>query len=105
MSNTLVTVIGNVATGVTFRESSNGGVAWFRFAVPAGRWDSTQGIWVDGSTSFYTVWAWRTLGANLTASVSVGEPLVVHGRLRVRERDWEGQRRLSADIDAVAVGS
>ena len=50
------------------------------------------------------MWAWRTLAANLAGSVSVGEPLVVHGRLRVREEERDGQRRTSVDIEAVAVG-
>ncbi|MEV6422777.1 single-stranded DNA-binding protein [Streptomyces sp. NPDC051662] len=104
MNDTVVTVVGNVATGVEFRESATGGVARFRFAVTGRRWDRQKNGWTDGPTSFYTVWAWRTLGANLAASVSVGEPLVVHGRLRVREDEREGQRRTSVEIDAVAVG-
>ncbi|MFD6337535.1 single-stranded DNA-binding protein [Streptomyces sp. NPDC060131] len=104
MNDTVVTVVGNVATGVEFRESATGGVARFRFAVTGRRWDRQKNSWADGPTSFYTVWAWRTLGANLAASVSVGEPLVVHGRLRVREDEREGQRRTSVEIDALAVG-
>ncbi|MFJ9029442.1 single-stranded DNA-binding protein [Streptomyces sp. NPDC102274] len=104
MNDTVVTVVGNVATGVEFRESATGGVARFRFAATGRRWDRQKNGWADGPTSFYTVWAWRTLGANLAASVSVGEPLVVHGRLRVREDEREGQRRTSVEIDAMAVG-
>ncbi|MFI5754633.1 single-stranded DNA-binding protein [Streptomyces sp. NPDC051569] len=104
MNDTVVTVVGNAATGVEFRESASGGVARFRFAVTGRRWDRQRECWSDGPTSFYTVWAWRTLGANLAASVSVGEPLVVHGRLRVREEEREGQRRTFVDIDAVAIG-
>ncbi|AXG77886.1 single-stranded DNA-binding protein [Streptomyces paludis] len=104
MNDTMVTVVGNVATGVEFRESAAGGVARFRFAVPARRWDRRGGGWVDGPTSFYTVWARRALGANLAASVAVGEPLVVRGRLRVREEEKDGRRWTSAEIDAVAAG-
>ncbi|MFD5745758.1 single-stranded DNA-binding protein [Streptomyces sp. NPDC127033] len=104
MNDTVVTVVGNVATGVEFRESETGGAARFRFAATVRRWDRARGAWTDGPTSFYTVWARRTLGVNLAASVSVGEPLVVHGRLRVREDEWDGQRRTSVEIDAVAVG-
>ncbi|MER5882576.1 single-stranded DNA-binding protein [Streptomyces sp. NPDC001941] len=105
MSNdTLVTVVGNVATAVEYKETASGGAARFRFAVTPRKWDREQGAWVDGHTSFYTVWAWRALGANLAASVSVGEPLVVHGRLRVREDEREGVRKIFVDIDAVAVG-
>ncbi|MFI1940574.1 single-stranded DNA-binding protein [Streptomyces purpureus] len=104
MNDTTVTLVGNVATGVDYRETGTGGVARFRFAVTARRWDRERGLWADGHTSFYTVWAWRQLGANLAASVAVGEPLVVHDRLKVREEEREGQRRTSVDIDALAVG-
>ncbi|WP_373995435.1 single-stranded DNA-binding protein [Streptomyces spongiicola] len=100
----MVTLTGNVATAVEYRDSATGGRARFRFAVPSRRWDRQRDGWTDGPTSFYTVWAWRALGANLAASVSVGEPLVVHGRLRVREEEWEGKLRTSVDIDAVAAG-
>ncbi|MFD7326125.1 single-stranded DNA-binding protein [Streptomyces sp. NPDC059875] len=109
MNDTMVTLVGNVATSVEYRDTATGGVARFRFAVTARRWDRERGAWSDGHTSFYTVFAWRALGANLAASVSVGEPLVVHGRLRVREEDVEegrpdGRRRTFVDIDALAVG-
>ncbi|MFB8207037.1 single-stranded DNA-binding protein [Streptomyces sp. NPDC056010] len=104
MNETLVTLVGNAATAVEFRETASGGMARFRFAVTPRRWDRAKEVWADGHTSFYTVWAWRTLAANLTGSVAVGEPLVVHGRLKVREEELEGQRRTFVDIEAVAVG-
>ncbi|MER7515901.1 single-stranded DNA-binding protein [Streptomyces sp. NPDC126499] len=104
MNETMVTLVGNVATNVEFRETVTGGVARFRFAVTARRWDRERAVWTDGATSFYTVSAWRSLGANLAASVSVGEPLVVHGRLRVREEEHDGRRKTFVDVDALAVG-
>ncbi|MFF4171104.1 single-stranded DNA-binding protein [Streptomyces sp. NPDC001744] len=104
MNETTVTLVGNVATAVEYRDTVTGGTARFRFAVTARRWDRERGTWTDGATSFYTVSAWRSLAANLAASVSVGEPLVVHGRLRVREDDRDGQRKTFVDVDALAVG-
>ncbi|MEU7122114.1 single-stranded DNA-binding protein [Streptomyces zaomyceticus] len=104
MNDTTVTLVGNVATAVEYRDTAAGGVARFRFAVSARRWDREKGLWSDGPTSFYTVSAWRSLGANLAASVSVGEPLVVHGRLRVREDERDGQRKTFVDVAALAVG-
>ncbi|MEU2245759.1 single-stranded DNA-binding protein [Streptomyces sp. NPDC019224] len=104
MNETLVTLVGNAATAVEFRETASGGMARFRFAVTPRRWDRAKEAWADGHTSFYTVWAWRTLATNLTGSVAVGEPLVVHGRLKVREEELAGQRRTFVDIEAVAVG-
>ncbi|WP_103531667.1 single-stranded DNA-binding protein [Streptomyces sp. SM11] len=104
MNETLVTLVGNAATAVEFRETATGGMARFRFAVTPRRWDREKQLWADGRTSFYTVWSWRTLAANLAGSVSVGEPLVVHGRLKVREEEQAGQRRTFVDVEAVAVG-
>ncbi|WP_330452280.1 MULTISPECIES: single-stranded DNA-binding protein [unclassified Streptomyces] len=104
MNETLVTLVGNAATAVEFRDTTSGGMARFRFAVTPRRWDRAKEAWADGHTSFYTVWAWRTLAANLSGSVAVGEPLVVHGRLKVREEELEGKRRTFVDIEAVAVG-
>ncbi|MFJ4845256.1 MULTISPECIES: single-stranded DNA-binding protein [unclassified Streptomyces] len=105
MSETLVTVVGNVATRPEFKKTPTGvPVARFRLAATARRWDRERGGWSDGHTSFYTVWAWRALGEHVVASVGVGEPLMVQGRLRVREEERDGQRWISADIDAVAAG-
>ncbi|MFF5275660.1 single-stranded DNA-binding protein [Streptomyces sp. NPDC000133] len=104
MNETVVTLVGNAATGVEFRETATGGMARFRLAVTARRWDREKQVWTDGHTSFYTVWAWRTLASNLAGSVAVGEPLLVHGRLKVREEERDGQRRTFVDIEALAVG-
>ncbi|MFI5616703.1 single-stranded DNA-binding protein [Streptomyces sp. NPDC051567] len=106
MNDTQVTLVGHVATKVDYKETPNGPAARFRFAVTPRYFDRRKDAWTDGTTSFYTVWARRTLAVNLAGSVSVGEPLVVHGRLRVRTDppDGEGNRRVAAEIDATAVG-
>lgn len=105
MNETVVTVVGNAATDVICREGAAGGpVARFRLAAASRHWDRVREVWVDGPTSFYTVWARRSLAANLAESVRTGEPLVVRGRLRIRDEEYQGQRRTSADIDATAVG-
>ncbi|MFC9225575.1 single-stranded DNA-binding protein [Streptomyces hygroscopicus] len=95
-----VTVVGNAATRPDFWETAAGvAVARFRLAATVRRWDRGRDAWVDAYTSFYTVWAWRSLAANVAGSVSLGEPLVVHGTLRVRERAWdrEGEHPLRGD--------
>jgi single-strand DNA-binding protein len=105
MNETMVTLVGNAATAPVFTESPLGdGVTRLRLAVSARRFDREQNTWVDGPTSFYTVWARRALAGNLTGSVDVGDPLVVYGRLRVKDEVKDDRRRLSADVDAVAVG-
>lgn len=106
MNDTQVTLVGHVATQIDYKETTHGPSARFRFAVTPRYFDRRKEAWTDGVTSFYTVWARRALAVNLAGSVAVGEPLVVHGRLRVREDppDGEGPRWVSAEIDATAVG-
>lgn len=104
MNETLVTVVGNVATTPVFRELPSGPVARFRLAVTARYYDAGRNIWADGHTNFFTVWARRSLGANVQGSLTIGEPVIVQGKLRVRDEERGGQHWTSADIDATTVG-
>ncbi|WP_329178833.1 single-stranded DNA-binding protein [Streptomyces sp. NBC_01477] len=105
MNETLVTVVGNVATEPEMYTTATGvGVTRFRLATTARRWDSERGAWTDSATSFYTVRAWRTLAGHVKESVGLGEPLVVQGRLKIREDERDGRRFTAAEIEAVAVG-
>ncbi|MEV6290087.1 single-stranded DNA-binding protein [Streptomyces sp. NPDC051896] len=105
MNETIVCVVGNVATQPVYRESAAGPSARFRLAVTARYWDRERSVWTDGHTNFFTVWANRQLAANVAACVEVGQPVVVQGRLKVRtEVRGEQQQWASADIDAVAIG-
>ncbi|GAA2328128.1 single-stranded DNA-binding protein [Streptomyces violaceusniger] len=98
MNESWVTVVGNAATRPDFWETGAGvAVARFRLAVTVRRWDRGRDAWADAYTSFYTVWTWRSLAANVAGSVSLGEPLVVHGTLRVREREWDRERERERD--------
>ncbi len=105
MNETLVTIVGNAATNVRYATTAAGvPLASFRLASTERRYDRQQRDWVDGETSFVTVWAWRWMAENVVSSVSKGDPLVVTGRLRVREREHEGKRLTSVEVDAAALG-
>ncbi|MEU5885864.1 single-stranded DNA-binding protein [Streptomyces sp. NPDC047461] len=104
MNETIVGVVGNVATQPVFRETENGSSARFRMAVTARYLDREKNEWKDGHTNFFTVWANRQLAANVAACLSVGEPVIVHGRLKIRTDAHDGKNWTSADIDAVAIG-
>jgi single-strand DNA-binding protein len=106
MNETVVCVVGNVATRPVYLETAAGPSARFRLAVTARYWDREKNLWKDGHTNFFTVWANRQLATNVVASVDVGQPLLVQGRLKVRSEAREGQQQswASADIDATAIG-
>ncbi|AXE85975.1 single-stranded DNA-binding protein [Streptomyces sp. Go-475] len=104
MNETMVCAVGRVATQPVYREMASGPSARFRLAVTARYWDREKSTWTDGHTNFFTVWANRQLATNTAASLTVGEPVIVQGRLKVRTDVREGQNWTSADIDAVAIG-
>nr|WP_208623838.1 single-stranded DNA-binding protein [Streptomyces nanshensis] len=88
----MVTLVGNAATAVEFRDTATGGMARFRLAVTPRRRDRETQLWTDGPTSFYTVWAWRTLATNLAASVAIGEE-----ELTARQRVEQAVRIVADD--------
>ncbi|RPF33604.1 single-stranded DNA-binding protein [Streptomyces sp. TLI_185] len=104
MNETIICAVGNVATKPAFRDLASGPSARFRLAVTTRYLDREKNEWTDGHTNFFTVWARRQLATNVTASLDVGDPVIVQGRLKVRTDVREGQNWISADLDAVAIG-
>jgi single-strand DNA-binding protein len=103
--DTYVTVVGNAASDVRVQMTQSGvPLARFRMAVSPRRFDRESGQWVSGEASFYSVQCWRGLAENVTSSIDKGDPLVVTGRLRVREWEREGRWWTVTEIDAVSVG-
>jgi single-strand DNA-binding protein len=107
MNGTMVTLVGHVISEVRYATTAGGvPVASFRLAATDRRFDRQRQTWVDGDTSFFTVWSWRWLAENVLSSVGRGDPLLVTGRMRVREWDnGEGNPRgVAAEIEATAIG-
>ncbi|MEW2524768.1 single-stranded DNA-binding protein [Streptomyces sp. NPDC047071] len=104
MNDTMITVVGRVATTPVFRELPSGPVTRFRIAVTPRHFDRERNEWADGHTNFFTVWARRALGLNVQSSLSLGEQVIVQGRLKIKDEERGGQHWLSVDIDAHAIG-
>ncbi|GCE00919.1 single-stranded DNA-binding protein [Embleya hyalina] len=103
--DTYVTVVGNAASEVRVQMTQAGvPLARFRMAVSPRRFDRDSGQWVSGDASFYTIVCFRGLAENVTSSIDKGDPLVVTGRLRVREWEREGRWLTVTEIDASSVG-
>ena len=84
MHDTLVTLQGNLGGDVRLHETAESQVANFRVGSTP-RWvDRKTGAWVDGTTVWYAVSAWRGLARNCADSLRRGDPVVVHGRLSTR---------------------
>jgi single-strand DNA-binding protein len=57
-------------------------------------------VWGNGITSFYDVACFRRLADHVAGSVVRGDPVIVHGRLRMRE--WQKDDRKGKDAQIVA---
>lgn len=107
MFDTYVTVVGNVLTAPDWRRTtqSKSLVANFKVASTARRLDREKGQWVDGNSLRLRVNCWRKLAEGVAASIMVGDPVIVVGRLYTRDwTDAEGNNRTLYEMEAIAVG-
>lgn len=105
MNETLITLAGWLGNDVQLRQVGDQPVANFRVASTPRRYQRKTDSWVDGDTQWYSVSAWRGLADNCAQSLRRGDPVVVHGRLRVET--WtgtSGAEMTSFEIDASFVG-
>jgi single-strand DNA-binding protein len=107
VNETMVTVTGNVAGDVISRRVGTNEehlLVTFRVASSERRFDKVSESWIDGDRFTASVNCWRRLAEGARASLVKGDPVVVTGRLSVREYEAEGGRRYMTEIAATAVG-
>ena len=107
MYDTPITIVGTVLTQPEKRYTNNTGtqVTSFRVVSNRRRFDKESGTWVDASSLRLRVNCWRRLAEGVADSVSVGDPVIVHGRIDTK--DWkteQGEARMAYEVDAFAVG-
>ncbi|THJ70243.1 single-stranded DNA-binding protein [Candidatus Frankia alpina] len=107
MLDTTITLVGNLVDNPEHRTTTNGAsVCSFRLASTPRRFDRSENRWVDGATLFLRVSCWRQLADNVAESLARGDRALVYGRLRQRSFETsEGERRVSYEIDADAIGT
>lgn len=105
MNEAQLTVSGRVVADPEHRTTRTGmQFTTFRMASTVRR-RTKEGVYVDVSTSFYNVAAFRSLGMNAHASLRKGDPVVVHGRLTINtwqraDESWGS----SAELEAISLG-
>jgi single-strand DNA-binding protein len=105
MSETQITVVGNVAWPPNHKALASGVVvADFRIAHTPSRLDKATGEWRNLETMWYGVTCWRGLADNVAASLHKGDRVIVTGRLSQRSYEKDGQQRVSLEIDATSIG-
>lgn len=106
MNEAQITVIGWLAADPRYVATSTGTpLVSLRVGCTPRRFDKESGQWQDTESTFLTVNCWRGLAENVNASeMKRGDPVVVTGRLRIREYLKDEQVRFSAVVDATTIG-
>jgi single-strand DNA-binding protein len=101
-----ISLTGYVATQPIVKTVSSGAVyTSMRVAWTPRRQDKDTGEWVDGNTSYATVICWRKLATHAAISLRKGDPVMVRGRLSIRNYDDKsGMRRIAVEVEAASVG-
>lgn len=103
---TLITITGNLVDDPELRYTPSGdAVSNFRVASTPRVWSREDEQWNDGETLFLTCNVWRTYAENVAESLSRGNRVIVHGRLKQRSYETkEGEKRTIYEIDVEDVG-
>lgn len=105
MNDIITTVIGNAVTDVSLRTTSTGAsVASFRIASNSRRFDKSTNTWIEQDPSYLSITAWSQLAENVALSVHKGQPLVVTGKLKVKQWQDAEKSGTNVEIDATAIG-
>jgi single-strand DNA-binding protein len=106
MNDAHITLVGWLAADPFHTVTANGTpFASLRVGCTPRRFDKTTGQWQDLDSMFLTVNCWRGLADNVRASdMKRGAPVLVTGRLRIREYAKDGNLRYSVEIEATTVG-
>ncbi|MFF9562717.1 single-stranded DNA-binding protein [Leifsonia sp. NPDC014704] len=103
MSDT-VAVRGFVATEPRHLVTEGGlPITSFRLVTTHRRYNRQASSWEDGGSNWYTVSAFRRLALGIAESVTKGDPVLVAGRLCLRE--WSGEKQgMTVEIEAESIG-
>ena len=105
MNETTATIVGNIATELRSSRSKDGvPMASFRIASTTRRFERGKG-WADVDTLFVTVVCWRQLAEHVALSFHKGDPVIVTGRLRMRQ--WtadDGRSGTAFELEGASAG-
>lgn len=105
MNETYVTLSGRVGSEVQLHDAGGQALATFRVANTPRRRRKADDEWVDGTTTWFQVKAWRRLAGHVKESLRVGDPVLISGRLEsdvwVRE---DGTSSTQLVVTATSVG-
>jgi single-strand DNA-binding protein len=106
MNDAQITLVGWLAADPKYIATTTGTpLVSLRVGCTPRRFDRESGLWQDEPSMFVIVNCWRGLADNVNASdMKRGEPVLVTGKLRIREYVRDERVGQSIEIDAITLG-
>ena len=105
MTDTIITVVGNLTDAPELKFLPSGvALAKFRIASTPRVKDRDSGEWKDGEPLFLSCTAFRQMAENIAESLERGARVVVHGRLKQRSYEKDGEKRTVYELDVEEIG-
>lgn len=106
MTDTVITVIGNLTADPELRFTASGApVANFTVASTPRTFDRQTNEWKDGEALFLRCSIWRDAAENVTESLTKGSRVIVQGKLKQRSYETrEGERRTVVELEVDEIG-
>lgn len=102
MSDSQVTIVGNLTKPPELRSSASGRASC-NFGIAVTRKWKQNDEWQE-ATSFFNVVCWGEMAENAAASLAKGHRVIVSGRLEQRNYEKDGERKSVVEIVADEVG-
>lgn len=104
-NSTVITVVGHVASEISYRYGDDGKTnAFFRVVSTERRYNTSLGDWEDGESISLGVTCWRKLADSVKTTLSKGDPVIVQGKLRTRFYEKDDVKHRVINLDALNVG-
>lgn len=104
-NETKITVIGRVCTEITTRTMTGGDpFTYFRIAANSRRYDRDSETWVNADSLYMDVRCFRRLAENVAATLRIGDPIVVTGKLSTVKADEAGKAAGWLALEATCIG-
>lgn len=105
MTDTIITVIGNMTADPELRFTASGApVANFTVASTPRKFDKNTNEWKDEEALFLRCAVWRQLAENVAETFHKGDRVIVQGKLKQRSYEKDGERRTSMELEVIEVG-
>ena len=102
----ITTLIGNIGTEPVLSFTSGGAaVCNFSLAATPRSLDKASGEWRDGETFWVRCAIWRQAAETVSESLTKGTRVIVHGKLKMRSYEKDGQKRTVVEMDVDEIGA